>query len=74
MAAKIGWGVIGACGIARRRTIPEGIVPAANAKLVGIYDRNGEANAELANSLGVEAFQSLEDLLAAKPPSSPSRA
>ena len=32
---KLNWGVVGSCGIARRRTIPEGIVPAANAKLAG---------------------------------------
>ena len=40
MKDKVAWGVVGSCGIARRRTIPEGIVPAANAKLVGLCDCN----------------------------------
>ena len=35
MSKKIKWAVIGSGGIARRRTIPEGIVPAENAELVG---------------------------------------
>ena len=33
MDKKIKWGVIGSGGIARRRTIPEGIVPASHAEL-----------------------------------------
>lgn len=66
MAKKVGWGVVGSCGIARRRTIPEGIVPASNAKLVGLYDRNSEGNAELARTFGAQALESLEDLLAAE--------
>jgi predicted dehydrogenase len=64
MGNKLRWGVVGSCGIARRRTIPEGIVPAANAKLVGVYDRNREGNAQLAQALGVRAFESLDELLA----------
>jgi len=39
---KIGWGVIGAGGIADRRTIPEGIVPATNAELVAVMDVSEE--------------------------------
>jgi hypothetical protein len=35
---KLRWGVIGAGGIADRRTIPEGIVPARNARLVAVMD------------------------------------
>lgn len=35
---RIGWGVIGAGGIAEKRTIPEGILPAKNAKLVALMD------------------------------------
>jgi len=66
MADKVGWGVVGSCGIARRRTLPEGIVPAANAKLVGLYDRNSEGNAELARTFGARAFGSLEDLITAE--------
>jgi len=34
MTRRINWAVLGSGGIARRRTIPEGIVPAANAALV----------------------------------------
>ena len=34
----VGWGVIGAGGIAFRRTIPEGILPARGAKLVAVMD------------------------------------
>ena len=34
--AKVRWGVIGAAGIADKRTIPEGIVPAANSELAAI--------------------------------------
>jgi predicted dehydrogenase len=34
----IRWGVVGACGIADRRTIPEGIMPAENAELVAVMD------------------------------------
>jgi predicted dehydrogenase len=66
MKDKVAWGVVGSCGIARRRTIPEGIVPAANANLVGLYDCNQEGNAEAARAFGVQAFGSLEELLAAE--------
>ncbi len=66
MKDKVAWGVVGSCGIARRRTIPEGIVPAANAKLVGLYDCNQEGNAEAARTFGTQAFKSLEELLAAE--------
>ena len=48
MSTRIQWGVIGSGGIARRRTIPEGIVPAANAELVAVFDVNLTANAEVA--------------------------
>jgi predicted dehydrogenase len=66
MGEKVRWGVVGSCGIARRRTIPEGILPAANAKLVGVYDCNQRGNAELAQAMRVRAFESLEELLAAE--------
>ena len=35
---QVRWAVIGAGGIARRRTIPEGILSAPNAELVAVYD------------------------------------
>ena len=38
MSAAVKWGVIGAGGIADRRTIPEGIVPASNSELVAVMD------------------------------------
>jgi predicted dehydrogenase len=66
MAAKIvKWGVIGSGGIARRRTIPEGIVPAENAALAVVYDINARVNHEVANEFGATAVESLGDLLAA---------
>ena len=34
----IKWGVIGACGIAERRTIPGGIAKAENSKLFAMMD------------------------------------
>ncbi len=39
---SVKWAVIGACGIADRRTIPEGIIPAKNAKLVALMDIDEE--------------------------------
>ncbi|MGB9642392.1 MAG: Gfo/Idh/MocA family protein [Candidatus Ratteibacteria bacterium] len=39
---KLKWGVIGSGGIAFRRTIPEGIIPADNAELVAVCDVNEE--------------------------------
>lgn len=38
MPDRVKWGVIGAGGIADRRTIPEGIIPAANSELVAVMD------------------------------------
>ena len=64
MAEEIRWGVVGSGGIARRRTIPEGIVPAENAKLVAVYDVNAEANKEVADQFGAEPAGNLAELLA----------
>lgn len=64
MARKIRWGVIGSGGIALRRTIPEGIVPARNAELVAVWGRNPKTNAAVAAQFGVKAARSLEELLA----------
>jgi predicted dehydrogenase len=60
---KIKWGVIGSGGIARRRTIPEGIVPATNSELVSVYDINATANAEVASEFGAMAVNSIQELL-----------
>jgi predicted dehydrogenase len=62
---KVNWGVLGSGGIARRRTIPEGIVPAANARLVAVFDTDSSASAEVAARFGVRAVASAAELLAA---------
>lgn len=64
MNGKIKWGVVGSGGIARRRTIPEGIVPARNAELVGVYDVNEQVNREAAAQFNVKAVASMAELLA----------
>ncbi len=61
---KTKWGVIGSAGIARRRTIPEGIVAAENAEFTAVYDINQEANAEIAAEFGAVPCKSVEELLA----------
>lgn len=63
MNKKIRWGVLGSGGIARRRTIPEGIVPAANGSLAAVFDVNAVANAEVARQFGARAAGSVEELL-----------
>jgi predicted dehydrogenase len=64
MDNKIRWGVLGSGGIARRRTIPEGMVAAGNAELVSVYDINAKANEEVAAQFGARAAGSIEELLA----------
>lgn len=61
---KLNWGVIGSAGIARRRTIPEGIMAASNAALTTVYDIDGAANAEVAAAFGARACESEAALLA----------
>jgi predicted dehydrogenase len=61
---KTKWGVLGSGGIARRRTIPEGIVRAANAELAAVYDPNQSANAEVARQFAAKACATEEELLA----------
>lgn len=63
MATKIKWGVLGSGGIAKRRTIPEGIIPAANADLTVVYDINRTANYEVAAAFGTKPVDSIDDLL-----------
>ncbi|MBP6965112.1 MAG: Gfo/Idh/MocA family oxidoreductase [Armatimonadetes bacterium] len=46
--SKVKWGVIGAGGIADRRTIPEGIMPASNSELAAIMDVDEPRVKELA--------------------------
>ena len=59
------WGVIGSGGIARRRTIPEGILPATNAELVAVYDIDLLANTEVARSFGAVPATTIDQLLKA---------
>jgi len=55
------WAVLGAGGIARRRTIPEGILPAGNAELVAVCSvPDGE---DVANQFGVRYCPTEEALL-----------
>ncbi|HUT34289.1 MAG TPA: Gfo/Idh/MocA family oxidoreductase [Planctomycetota bacterium] len=61
----IGWGVIGAGGIASRRTIPEGILPARGAKLAAVMDiAPARAKAAAERFGGVPWFTEVEPLLA----------
>ena len=50
---NVRWAVMGAGGIARRRTIPEGIIPAQNAELIAVYDP--QTGKEVAQEFGVVA-------------------
>ncbi len=63
MEKKIKWGVIGSGGIAKRRTIPEGIIPAKNAELKLVYDINQEVNAVVANEFHASVAQSIQELI-----------
>jgi predicted dehydrogenase len=65
MPERVKWGVIGSGGIARRRTIPEGLTTASNARLVAVYDVNQAANQEVARQFDAAAASSLGELLAA---------
>lgn len=60
---SINWGVIGASGIADRRTIPEGIIPASNANLVAVMGRNEQRTRNVAQKYDVKWYLSEEELL-----------
>src|SRR5437870_2075714 len=64
MNRTLKWGIIGSGGIARRRTIPEGFVPARNAHLVSVYGTNAITNKEVAKQFNALAVDSLDALLA----------
>jgi predicted dehydrogenase len=57
------WGVIGSGGIARRRTIPEGILPAKNGRLISVFDIGREVNEAVASQFNAVASQTIEELL-----------
>lgn len=63
MENKVKWGVIGSGGIAKRRTIPEGIALAKHAKLSSVYDINSEVNNAVAKEFHATTFQSIEELI-----------
>jgi predicted dehydrogenase len=63
MAGKIKWGVIGSGGIAKRRTVPEGISKAGNAELSIVFDIDEQVNAEVAEEFGAVQAASIEELL-----------
>ena len=63
MPDRVKWGVIGSGGIARRRTIPEGIAAAPDAVLAAVYDVDSEANRAVAAQFGGVAVPSVEALL-----------
>lgn len=55
--------MVGSGGIARRRTIPEGLLAAANAKLVAVYGPDPAANAKVARDFQARAVGSVAELL-----------
>lgn len=60
----IGWGVIGAGGIASRRTIPEGIIPARGAKLAAVMDIDPSRARAVGERFGVPWHSELQPLMA----------
>ncbi len=61
---KLRWGVIGAGGIADRRTIPEGIIPAANAELVAVNSSSADSSRKIGEKYGVRHYVDAAALLA----------
>jgi len=61
---EVRWGVIGCGGIADRRTIPEGIIPAENSRLVALMGPHIEKVRSIGEKYGVErCYSREEDLL-----------
>jgi len=64
-ALKIRWGVIGAGGIARRRSIPEVVQHAEESTIVSVMDTDGKTAQEVAQSFAIPHFTtSVTELLA----------
>ncbi|MEN6385424.1 MAG: Gfo/Idh/MocA family oxidoreductase [Phycisphaerales bacterium] len=63
MAGKVKWAVLGSGGIARRRTIPEGIMKASTAQLISVLDTNAVVNREVASQFSAYAAGSIDQLL-----------
>jgi len=60
---KVRWGVIGAGGIADRRTIP-GMLKSRLSELVAVVSRTNESTDTVAEKYNVKAYYTVEDLLA----------
>jgi len=60
---KTKWGVLGSGGIARRRTIPEGIAKASNAELCAVAGLNVDHVRSVAQEYGARACASEPELL-----------
>ncbi len=60
----VNWGVIGCGGIARRRTIPEGILTAENGRLVAVMDASLPVAKEMAKDLKIKSYDTEKELLA----------
>ena len=60
---KTKWGVWGSGGIARRRTIPEGILKAKNAELCAVTGNDPDNVREVAAEFGAQACVSEQDLI-----------
>ena len=61
---RVRWGVVGAGGIARRRTIPEGILAADNARLAVVYDVDPAVAQAVAQEGAARVAPSLDELIA----------
>ncbi|HHW09378.1 MAG TPA: Gfo/Idh/MocA family oxidoreductase [Firmicutes bacterium] len=59
----INWGVIGAGGIAYRRTIPEGIMKAKNARLTAVMDISAERAKAVGEQFGAAWYTDAGELL-----------
>ena len=62
-ARRVRWAVLGAGGIASRRTIPEGLLRSDNAVLTAVHGRDPIRNGELARRFGVRPAATIADLL-----------
>lgn len=63
MTEKVKWGVIGSGGIARRRSIPEGIVRSEHSKLVAVYDTDQKVNRSVAGEFAAVPAESISQLM-----------
>ncbi len=57
------WGVIGAGGIAARRTIPEGLLPATGVQLAAVMDVDESRARTVGEKAGVDWYTSMDELL-----------